>query len=94
MQIAEKVTFSDGNMTIVETYDPNPVLRRSALLRESDAAAPLAESKCLATFPTWLFHQWLREAGLKPEDPAAEDVILRKMVDPDFAHFRVWGGRL
>jgi len=31
---------------------------------------------------------------LKPEDPAAEDVILRKMVDPDFAHFRVWGGRL
>jgi hypothetical protein len=39
-----------------------------------------------------LIHEWLKEAGVSHDDPAAQDVLRKKLLSGDADAFRVWKG--
>lgn len=92
MKLGEQF-FEDGSKVIHKrTFDPNPTLKKAELMR-SAGKEDFGESKCIGVVPGWLFHLWLKEAGVKPEDhEAARQVIDRKLMSGEFSNFRVWGG--
>jgi len=92
MKIAEQI-FEDGqNLVIKETHDVNATLREAAELR-SRGIVGFSENRLVARVDKAIVAQWLQEAGVRWDDPAFQDVIFRKLNDPDYAHVRVWGGR-
>lgn len=92
-KIAEQWFLDGKNLIQKETHDYNPVLSKAAALR-SGGVVGHGEKRLVGLVPTHLAFQWAREAGVKPDDPAFRDVLMRKMADPDFAQFRVWDGKL
>ena len=55
--------------------------------------AHFGESVCIGVVDAALMHEWLKEAGVKSNDPAAEEVIKRKMLSGEFDKLRVWDGK-
>ncbi len=92
MKIAEKI-WGDGNrLNILSTHDWNPILNSVKKLRELEGKT-FGEGRLIAEIPLELWHQWAKNAGVRPEDrEAMKDVVARNLNDPEYAHFRVWGG--
>ena len=87
----------DGKLINHKVYDPNPALDTAAELRSRGQVKSLAMSDAyhVARIPQALFYQWLREAGVSPSDhEAAEEVLWRNLMSPEYAHFRVWEGKV
>ncbi|MBK7815069.1 MAG: hypothetical protein IPJ52_12615 [Rhodocyclaceae bacterium] len=40
----------------------------------------------------WVVTEWLKEAGVAWDDPAAKDVLRKKLMSGDVGKFRVHGG--
>jgi hypothetical protein len=94
MKIAEKVHWDDNDrkMVIQETIDPTVALENAKKLR-SAGAGKMGESRLVGEVPMDLVFAWAREAGIRPDDNnAMSEMLKKKMLDPDFAAFRVWEG--
>lgn len=93
MKIGEQFLDADGTKFVVkETHDFTPTLNAAAAIRQvSDGR--MGESRHVGRIPGKLFYEWLKEAGVKSTDTeAAQEVIKRKMLSPEFSAFRVWEG--
>lgn len=86
-KLFEKWFEDDGKVVHQRCFDPNPAL--DEVKRVADAGAHIfGESEEIGRIPGWLVTQWLQEAGVKWDDPAADDVIERKLMSGDYALFR------
>jgi len=91
-KIAEQVIEDGSKITIVETHDFSPVLKSADALRKSGQTG-FGESRLVGRIPMALISQWCRDAGVRWDDIEARDELLkRKLLDGDFAAFRVWEG--
>lgn len=95
MKIGEKVHWDNNDRTMIvqDIIDPNPALDNAKQLRSMGATA-MGESKLVAEIPMALVYAWTKEAGIRSDDnDAISEMLKRKMLDADFAAFRVWEGR-
>lgn len=91
MKIAERFFEDDGKIIHQETHDYQPVLDRARMMR--DRGPEWGESRHVASIPSHLFFEWLKEAGVSPSDTkAAEEVLKRKLMSGEFSAFRNWEG--
>ena len=92
-KIAERMFVDEGKLVIQETHDFTPVVEKAKILNRHGMDT-MGDSKLVALIPDEMVNQWLKEAGVKWSDrKGVEDVLARKLNDPDFSHFRVWEGR-
>jgi len=95
MKTAEKWFEQDGKLVHQRTHDWTPDLKLTSDLRSAWRES-LGESKLVGVIPTGMFEVWARENGVKGSDPdywkKMQDIVKRKMLDGDFAAFRVWQG--
>jgi len=91
MKIAEK-WFEDGDKLVLQkTHDFTPALESAGELR-SNGMTGFSENRHIGRIPLALVGIWLKEAGVKWDDPAAKDVIRKKVMSGDYSNFRVWEG--
>jgi len=90
-KIAERVLTDEGKVIVQEVHDFNPVLHQARQLRDLHGGVQ-GENRLVANVPLKLVYEWAKEAGLAFDDPALKDVVLRKVQDPAYSQFRVWGG--
>jgi|TARA_R110000787_G_scaffold239436_1_gene345744 hypothetical protein len=82
----------DGDKLIhVKQQDWNPMLKQAEEMRQNGNAT-FGESVCIGVIDQALMGEWLKEAGVKWDDPAAQDVVKRKMLSGEFDKLRVWEG--
>jgi len=82
----------DGDKIIhVKQQDWNPMLKQAEEMRQNGNAT-FGESVCIGVIDKALMAEWLKEAGVKWDDPAAQDVVKRKMLSGEFDKLRVWEG--
>ena len=91
MKIAERIFEEDGKIIHARTFDNQPAIDDAAALR-SAGLGQTGENRLVGRVPMNIVADWLKEAGVKMHDPAARDVIRRKMLSGDFDAFRVWQG--
>lgn len=93
MQIKEEFIDGEGDTFHVKrTFDPNPSLEGVRNLRDAEVGQK-GESRHIGRVPGWLIGMWLKEAGVRWDDVAARDeVIKKKMQSGEFAAFRNWSG--
>ena len=92
MLISERFEVDGDKLHHVRQHDFTPVLDRAALLR-SEGHTGFSEHWHIGTIPMALITQWLTEAGVSWDDTEARaEVIKRKLLDGDFAKFRVHEG--
>jgi len=85
--------YQDGDKLVhVKQQDYNPALEQAEMMRQN-GNAHFGESVCIGVIDAALMGEWLKEAGVKSNDPAAEEVIKRKMLSGEFDKFRVWDGK-
>lgn len=90
--MSERVSV-DGDRLIVQRTHMIDV-DRAARLREAPQQ-PLSDSWHVGSIPVPVVAMWLKEAGVKWDDTkAVEEVLNRKLMDGDFAKFRVKEGRI
>lgn len=89
---AKRMFEEDGSLIIQSTHDTNAALNFAQQLR--DRGENVGESKIIGTAPAWLVSEWLKEAGVAWDDPAADDVIQRKLMSGDVSALRVWEGNV
>lgn len=93
MKIGERLFDDDGRVIHRTTYDPNPALEKARVLRGRGGDQFGSDSKMIGIVPATMVTQWLREAGVRWDDPAAEDVINRKLQSGEYSKLRVWEGK-
>lgn len=93
MKLNEQFIDGEGStFHVKKTYDLAPVLQQNADLRSAEDHQT-GDMRLIGTLPGWLVMEWLKEAGVRPDDPAASDVLRRKLTDSDNSKLRVWEGR-
>jgi hypothetical protein len=97
MKISERIHWADNDrkMVVQKTHAIDPYLQENAFLREQGLTG--SDDKWLvARIPTFLFGEWLKEAGLRWDSPRGDiDAMLqRKINDPDFKALRIKEGRV
>jgi len=95
-KIGEEFIYDDKEQKIIikKTHDYTDDLHRAKVLRETIGEQQKgAEKKLVGTIPMSLIAEWLKEAGIKWDDPARDDVIKRKIMSGEFDKFRVWKGK-
>lgn len=92
MLLSERFIQDGDTLTHVRTHDFQPVLDRVQVLRDADKAMQ-GENWHMGSVPLALVTQWLTEAGVSWDDEAAvQEVLRKKLMDGDFAKFRVHEG--
>ncbi len=87
----ERYFDEDGKLIVQRTVDVEPIMESAKLAREAPQQ-PLSDSWHVGRVPMFIVNEWLKEVGVKWDDPAARDVIDRKLMSGDFAAFRVKSG--
>lgn len=90
MKISETLIDHDDKVVAQTAHDLAPGFEHVRQLR--DRGADFGESKIIASVPAVVVFDWLKESGVRPDDPAADDVIKRKLLSGDVSKFRVWEG--
>lgn len=93
MKVNEKAHYDEatGKLIVESTYDNNPALHQARMYRDAGVGQS-GEHRLIGTLPMHLVKEWLKEAGVSWDDPAASDVIKRKILSGEFDKFRVWEG--
>ena len=91
MKLSEKNTLQDGKLIRQRTFDATPQIEEAKALRNAGKVG-FSEHKHIARVPNWLIHEWLKEAGVDASDPAAQDVLRKKLLSGEMSQFRVWEG--
>lgn len=86
----------DGKIVHHQQFDYNPSLKRAKELRDRGMEKSVfnSDSYHVGSVPMPLVTFWLKQAGVRWDDPAAKDVVMRNLQDPQWKHLRVWGGKL
>jgi len=88
----ERFFEHDGKIIHHRVSDAEPAMRRVERLREvPQSALPMSDSRLVASVPMHVITLWLNEAGVKWDDPAAKEVIKRKLMSGEASAFRVDG---
>lgn len=88
----EKWFEQDGKLIYQKVTDPTRAIESAKALRDG-AGSPLADSVHVARVDAHVVEKWVKEAGLKWDDRAAvQELLRRKLMDSDNAAFRVWQG--
>lgn len=94
MKIGEKFIDGEGSRFHVRrTYDVEPDLKRAARLR-SEGSGKSETFWHVGSIPTVVLEEWAREAGINVMSKEMDEVIMRKLNDPDWAKLRVAKGRV
>ena len=95
MKVSEKfIDLGDGKFGVKSTYNNDPHLDRTRILREH-GAGKLPESWCVGSIPMHLLAQWMKEENVSWEDREGRTkLIMRKLNDPDFKKLRIVEGRV
>ena len=92
-KIAERIFEEDGKIVVQETHDFNSAIETAKVLR-SHGMDRFGESNLVGVVPFKIWCEWAKEAGVRFDDKEGmKEVLKRKLLDPDFSHFRVWGGK-
>lgn len=91
MKIGEEWIREGDKLIHKKTHDFTPAIHRAKILRDAGKQS-MGESKLVGTIPLALINEWLKEAGIKWDDPARDDIIKRKILSGDFDKLRVWQG--
>ena len=87
--------FIDGDgdtFHIKKTFDVEPTLKSAAELR-SNGATGTSDMRHIGRLDLNVYAMWLKEAGVSWDDTkAAEEVVMKKLMDGDFSKFRVHEG--
>lgn len=90
--IREKMVEQDGMLHVVRSQDVE------ALLDENKALADIAPSahgdakfRLAGRIPMVVVEQWMKECGHALGSPGLNDYVKKKLMDGDFARFRVKG---
>ena len=84
---------ADKTITAVTTQDTGPILDRNAALRAQPQRSDFGRH--IASIPNVILVQWLNEeyargnTGLRMFTPAFNELVARKLADPDWKHLRV-----
>lgn len=83
----------DGDKIISHrVIDPNPALDAAKMMRDNPKS--FGDGYHVGRVPIELISIWLKEAGVLWSDTeAAEEVVWRKLMDPEFKDFRIWQGK-
>jgi hypothetical protein len=87
----ERYFEDDGKLIIQRTEDMAPYVEAARLAKEAPQQ-PISDSWHVGRVPAFMVALWLKEAGVKWDDPAARDVLERKLMDGSFSKFRVKEG--
>lgn len=87
----ERVAGDDEGLVIRKTFDATDTLNWNRQARDAGQQS-FGESKLIGRVPGPLVAMWMKEAGVEWGTPEAEEVLKRKMLDGEFAKFRVWEG--
>ena len=88
-----RVFQQDGKRVIHKQTDPTPGLQKAALLREKNETPFAADWWHVGSIDAHTLELWAKEAGVKFSDQKAlREVVKKKLMDSDFAAFRVKGG--
>lgn len=86
----ERFFDDEGRIIHQRTFDVEPAMDRARALRDVPAVAlPMSESRLVASVPMPVITMWLKEAGVTWDDPAANDVVKRKLLSGEASKFRV-----
>ena len=91
MKIAERAFDDDGKLIIQQTHDPNPVLDSVGRIKSAGITGR-GENKLVGRIPMYLVNEWMKEAGIRWDDPAGKDVIRKKLLSGEFSALRPWEG--
>ncbi len=97
MKIGERHWEDDGKLIIEETHDFNPILDSAEVLPDQrDLGGPqIADGKHVARLPMKLVAEKARERGVAWNDHEGMQKVVQEMIQSnEYAHFRIWGGRL
>jgi len=94
MRIGERLHVQDdGSVVQQKTWDPNPALDLARTMR--DRGADFGESRAIGVVPAELLEAWVIEAGVRFDDHAAVDeIVRRKLASGEFLKLRVSEGKL
>lgn len=89
----------EGGGVVRTVQDVTAIIERNkAMYNHNDGYSKSREMRRVASIPAVTWHKWMVEAGLDARDPdlsaKMEEVIKRKVNDPDFRYFRTAPGRL
>lgn len=94
MKIGERYIDGDGSTFHVRrTYDVEPALNHAARLR-SEGAGRGETFWHVGSIPTVVLEIWAREAGVGVMSKEMDEVIMRKLNDPDWAKLRIVDGKV
>jgi len=86
----ERFIVEDDRIVHHRQFDVEPAMDRAKALRNlSPASLPMSDSRLVASVPMPVISMWLKEAGVTMDDPAAKDVIRRKLLSGEASAFRV-----
>lgn len=88
----DRVFEQDGKLILHKRTDPTPALEAVKAAKQAPVV-PMSDSVHVGRIDKHVLEAWIKEAGVKFNDRAAvQEVIKRKLLDGDFAKFRVWEG--
>lgn len=93
MKVGEKFHNIDGNKFAIESvYNNDPYLAEVKAIKDQGLGQS-GDNRLVGRIPLHMVAQWLKEAGVRWDDAAAkQDVIKKKIMSGEFAKFRVWDG--
>lgn len=88
----DQLFTQDGKLVYHKQTDPNPSLQAVKMAREAEQS-PMSDSWHVGRIDAHVLELWLKEAGVKyHERDKVKEVIRKKLLDGDFAAFRVKEG--
>jgi hypothetical protein len=93
MKLSEQFINGDGaKFHVKQTFDAQPGLDEAAQLRSAGVGLT-GEHRLVGSIPVWLVDEWMKQAGVAPDDNSArKEIIKQKMLSGEFSKFRVWEG--
>lgn len=89
-KLGERLLDHEGKVIVRRTFDATGALEFNRQLR--DRGENFGESKIIGSAPASLVGEWLKEAGVRWDDPAADEVIKKKLMSGEVSKLRVWEG--
>ena len=93
MKIKDRFFEQDDEIVRERVFDATPFMEDAKTIRDATGGR-FGESVHIGRVPLAMVTEWLKEAGVSWDDPAAQHIILAKMQERDFSKFRVWEGRV
>lgn len=82
-----------GEVTYEDRYDLQNFLDVAAMERSADEQKDVDWGRKVASIPGPMYYELKRKGIIEKDDPK-QTKLMKWIMDPDNAKFRIWGGRL